>query len=504
VTRKPGVGLPRQTAGKRPTVPFDDRTVPVVLNPRVGDKAAKWIRKDARWYRRRAPNSAVTMAEIRRTADHSIWFTAKNYREQAGDPLLATLNALAGGEQIALLFDGVRGRWERFRKGALAIRPANHSAKSSWQATAQRIGDWFPLDLAPVGQPSAPGAAMLTSVSKFPSTRTAVLERPVDVTGEVVFTPTKSYQGDLVLCLGLDLAWWGGSSGDPDSQYDALTSVVPGDERGNPQFQRVTLSANPHPNQFAPNCDPDATAILGAIEKVIEQRPASKVVLAVDAPLIAAARSLPPRSKLATGGALARRQPENALAAAMAAGPAAWRQVCHIQPGAPLCPRVTALVGGLTSKCGFRLYDPDAPGMPDRLLIECFPSEAIWALGCLQHYGDITPDQACQYKSKNLKTRSQPWYVLAAAVHHNLAGFSPAIGLPAASVHRWILNAAATLLTDPRLLDEAKVDLLAGKLFDDVVDALNCLFTAVALSQNAAHIWRGTNADDGHIIGPGR
>jgi hypothetical protein len=54
------------------------------------------------------------------------------------------------------------------------------------------------------------------------------------------------------------------------------------------------------------------------------------------------------------------------------------------------------------------------------------------------------------------------------------------------------------------LLDEAKVDLLAGKLFDDVVDALNCLFTAVALSQNAAHIWRGTNADDGHIIGPGR
>src|ERR1035437_2406710 len=227
----------------------------------------------------RAKQAAITMAEIRRTADHSIWFTPKNYRQQAGDPLLATLNALVGGEQVALLFDSVRGTWERFREGALALRPVDHGAKSSWQATAQRIGDWFPLELTPEGQPSAPGAAMLTSVSKFPRMRTVAPGRPVDVTGEVVFTPTKPYHGDLVLCLGLDLAWWGGSSDDPDSQHDALTSLVPGDERGNPQFQRVTLPANPHPNHFAPNCDPDATAILGAIEKVIEQHPSSKVVL---------------------------------------------------------------------------------------------------------------------------------------------------------------------------------------------------------------------------------
>jgi hypothetical protein len=116
--------------------------------------------------------------------------------------------------------------------------------------------------------------------------------------------------------------------------------------------------------------------------------------------------------------------------------------------------------------------------------------------------GDITPDQACRYKNNELRRR--PWYVLATAVHCNLTGFTSAIGLVGPRVQRWIVNTAAALLTDPKLLDETGALLRAGKLFDDVVDAMNCLFTAVALSQNAAHIWVGTSADDGHIIGPGR
>jgi hypothetical protein len=324
------------------------------------------------------------MAEIRRTADHSIWFNSRNYRQQAGDPLLGTLNALAGGQRIALLFDGARGTWERYREGALALRPIDHAARSAWHATADRIGEWFRLEMASDGQLSPTGPTMSAKVSKPSKMRTGEPRPPDDAAGAVAFVPTKAYQCGPALCLGLDLAWWGGSTDDPDSQHDALACLPLGDEHSSPRYQRVTLSADPHSNQFAPNCDPDATEILDAIEKIIEQHRASKVVLAVDAPLVAEARALPPRSKRAAAG-MARRQPDNALAAAIAAGPAGWRQVCHIQPGAPLCPRVAALVEGLIARCGFRLYAHDAPGMPDRLLIECFPAEAIWALGCLQH-----------------------------------------------------------------------------------------------------------------------
>src|SRR5947207_7553948 len=156
------------------------------------------------------------MAEIRRTADHSIRFNPKNYRQQAGDPFLATLNALAGGQRVKLLFDGTQGTWERYRGGAPRLRPIDHAARSSWQATAHRIGDWFPLELAPEGQPPPPGPAMRTPVSKPPKMRTGVLRPPDHATGKLAFAPTKPYQGDPVLCLGLDLAWWGGSSDDPD------------------------------------------------------------------------------------------------------------------------------------------------------------------------------------------------------------------------------------------------------------------------------------------------
>jgi hypothetical protein len=167
-----------------------------------------------------------------------------------------------------------------------------------------------------------------------------------------------------------------------------------------------------------------------------------------------------------------------------------------------VCPRIAALVDSLTTRLGFRLYDHQSPDVPDRLLIECFPSEAIWALGCLGYYRAITPDQVCQYK--RFDRRPYPWHEVSVAVHLHLTGFITSIGSPGPRVQRWIVNAPAALMTDPMLVDGNGTLMHGGKLFDDPVDALNCLFTAVAFSQNAAHVWLGTNHCDGHIIGPGR
>src|SRR5258706_9931148 len=96
------------------------------------------------------------MAEVRRTRDHSIWFNSRNYRQRSNEGLLESLNALQGGQQIALVFNGVLGIWARYTDGQVALRPVDSAARQSWQLTADRGGNWFPLALHPDKQPSPP------------------------------------------------------------------------------------------------------------------------------------------------------------------------------------------------------------------------------------------------------------------------------------------------------------------------------------------------------------
>ncbi|WP_144054830.1 hypothetical protein [Rhodopirellula europaea] len=57
-----------------------------------------------------------------------------------------------------------------------------------------------------------------------------------------------------------------------------------------------------------------------------------------------------------------------------AGGAKGWQP--NIQPGAPLAPRIEALIDGLPSQ--FKLWTPENSG-EHKLAIECFPAEAIWA-----------------------------------------------------------------------------------------------------------------------------
>jgi hypothetical protein len=450
------------------------------------------------------------MAEVRRTGDHSIWFNSRNYRQQSDEALLESLNALQGGQQIALIFNGVRGIWARYTNGQVALRAVGQAARQSWQLTANRRGNWFPLALPPDEEPSPP--APPDSASDTLPRPDVGLPRPaIDPANQarkITFHPTKRYARDSgsILCLGLDMAWCGGRRADPDSQNDALSCLVIGDDNSAVQTQRVSLAEtyDRSANGFTANCDPDAEVILGAINKTIEEHKASQIVLAVDAPLIATTRNLPQRSKNAHRGTLARRQPENALQEAISAGSADWRRACKIQPGAPIFSRVRALVDALTTRFGFQRYSHSSSDTPDKSLIECFPSEAIWALGCLNHYGTITAEQAREYKNEKFERGLFPWPLLVHAAHLNLTGFISALGVPGPSVRAWIAQISSALLTDPRLGDNTGKLMRGGKLFDDLIDSVNCLFTAVSFSHNTSHVWLGADLEDGHIIGPGR
>ena len=369
-----------------------------------------------------------------------------------------------------------------------------------------RCGDWLPIAVpSEVNSSPPPLPDTVPDQPTRPSiASTAALTDPTIQAGSTAPHFTKRYVRNArsILCLGLDMAWWGGRSASPESQNDVLSYLVVGDKMGTLQMRSLCLATtyDRSADQFTANCDPAARIIVTAIAKIIEEHTPSQVVLAVDAPLIAMNRDLPERSKIPSGGTLARRQPEQVLAKAVSAGPARWRPGCNIQPGAPVCSRVKSLVDALTTQWDFQLYSHWSPDTPKKSLVGCFPSEAIWALGCLNHYGTITPEQTREYK--RFENRLYPFPLLMNAAYLNLAAFISAIGVPGPRVREWIAQLSYTILTDPQLLDSTGKLLRGGKLFDDVIDSVNALFTAVSFCYDASHVWMGCDPEDGHIVGP--
>jgi hypothetical protein len=269
----------------------------------------------------------------------------------------------------------------------------------------------------------------------------------------------------------------------------------------------------------APNCDPVAARVLGAVEKIVTGPPDTKrAVLAVDAPLTALARpDLPPRSRKRESGAasgekgtkgLAYRQCEQAAHEGLQQdrGKSGWKHVWNIQAGAPIPPRVAALVAGL-KQLGFELYStPEAPH-GRRVLIECFPGEALWALGVLGHFDVYRPGEAKEYKVERLadprlwgEPAPRPWPDVLGWVYRGLYGFGAQglLGVSPEVFRGWMAD-----LTRYVLADAAGNLSRRGKPLDDLVESMNCFLTAVSFTHGRAHVWLGDDPNDGHIIGPG-
>jgi hypothetical protein len=206
----------------------------------------------------------------------------------------------------------------------------------------------------------------------------------------------QDFPTEETLCIGLDFAWWGGGAS-RRSQTDTLAyAQVNGEQAGPLKLKRVSLSEtyNRDAADTEPNCDPDAGLVLRAVQDVLASHAgAGRVVLAVDAPLRAVDRPhLPARSRKADRKASKGQKPGNALEYRQCdevarkglrpdLGKSCWRHIWNVQPGAPLCPRVEALVKGLREQLGFQLYTKPAAEIGSRVLFECFPGEALWFLG---------------------------------------------------------------------------------------------------------------------------
>ena len=303
-----------------------------------------------------------------------------------------------------------------------------------------------------------------------------------------VLNPLLHRMTEETLCIGLDIAWFGGSKGDSKSQYDCLGTVVisPGGVQQKPNIRRVKLIDR----------DYDSKQLLQAVDELLgEYESIEKVIFALDAPIQAIERGLPERQPVPLKGTIKRRACENSLDRSIS-GNDGWRP--KIQPGAPLAPRVISVLAGL-KKRGFTLWTREKKHS-SKLIIECFPSEAVWAVKQLGYY----PKDAIAACVKAYK--KQEGVFLSARqvellVHDVLDAFGPATG----NAELWSGIVGETvdwLLNDPTWQKSGQYR--GGKLFDDVVDTMICLATSLSYAYHTAHAWQDTQQpNDGHIIGPG-
>ena len=250
--------------------------------------------------------------------------------------------------------------------------------------------------------------------------------------------------------------------------------------------------------------DSDARLTGDAIFELLEQNKDmyERVVFAVDAPLQAKHRhNLPVRQSLPVKGSVERRACDEVLSRSRiamdkeAGGARGWHP--NIQPGAPVAPRINALINRL--KPDFEIWTPEKAGS-DKLVIECFPAEAIWAANRLGWFGgDSSAEQIKSYKKQKGKLLNESQVV--ELVKKVLGPFEKVyeIGLWRNLVDQLL----ESILDDEQWKKDGMYP--GGKMLDDVVDTMLCLAVAIAYSNGTAHLWFDEEVpDDGHIIGPGR
>jgi len=319
--------------------------------------------------------------------------------------------------------------------------------------------------------------------------------------GEKTKNTGKGNFEDSVLCIGLDIAWFGGSANNVDSQYDCLgwISLPPHSKKSSRAefgIKRFKLHQR----------DSNATILLKEIEDLLSKhREIKRVVFAIDAPIQAYERKkFPIRKPMPGRGEVERRACENFLNIKRkfidqkAGGANGWQP--NIQPGAPIAPRVQCLLNGL-AKLDFQLWKKETK-CSEKLVIECFPAEAIWAIKRLGYYPEnLTAKAVKEYKKQNrqLLTAQQ----IRTLVYNILNAFDKLTGFSElwkefieSYLLEWMLQDTTWQNPDNHYR--------GGKLLDDVVDTAICLATSLSYAHGDYHVWQDKSCpEDGHIIGPG-
>lgn len=294
---------------------------------------------------------------------------------------------------------------------------------------------------------------------------------------------------ERTLCIGLDLAWFGGSARDRSSQFDFIAGAVLGSDG--------TLAGVHHKRVSLVGRDAEGLLTTAAISELIKASDSigARIVIAVDAPL----QTNRTTTRKSFRGCELLFNTHRKRIDRDANGSDGWHP--NLQPGTPLADRVQKVLGRLAEHGGgFELWSGER-SQSKRLVIECFPAEAIWAAKRLGRYPEaFTAARAKAYKAQK-GARLNAIQVRTLVEDALLDAFK----FVTRRTQDWTAIISATI--DWMLADTTwqKNGLFrGGKLLDDVVDSTICLATAISYAFNRAHVWQDpSDATDGHIIGPG-
>ena len=311
-----------------------------------------------------------------------------------------------------------------------------------------------------------------------------------------------------MLCVGVDVTWWGGSPRRRDSQRETVVAAVLG-RPASLTIETIDLHGAKNPRggeSTQANFDADGElvcagrrAVIGRVEGAFD-----RVVVALDAPLEARHREgQPARKKAVRKGVKAgseRRQCEDELQAYKSALPkaerSAWSADLRIQAGSPIPPRIDAVVQRLSGLGYVPFRDTVAPTQ----LVEVFPSEAICRLGLAGHYGSLSSADVRAYKkAKPRRLRVDEAREVAA---RPLLGFMPVLrsgGVEEVDLRSWIDSIVDFACT---MAGRSDGMVRKSKGFDDPVDSGIAFLTAVCFGVGRFTAWG--DGSDGVIVGPGK
>jgi len=438
------------------------------------------------------------MASVTRSKDHSIWL--KHVKDASGETL-KHLNDMAAEQDVVLRLGSQEGTWTRFRSlpsgsKSTGFKCNDENAKRIWNNIL--IGESVSLDVVCV----IPETDNQVVLRKSPD---ASIRRPQNEEHFPELEALGVRQEGTVLGIGVDVAWWGGSRKSKDSRAEAIAfSVRRRGEWNDLKIEQIDLNPlfNENADAWTPNADADATLLATALERVISQHTdLDRIAIALDVPILAQNRGLAPAKKANAKGERGGvpRQCDRAWITARSSSPVGWAGV-KILPGAPTVPRCDALLKKLREQ-GFEVFGL-CEADHNRQLIECFPNEIVWSIGALGIDTILRPDSFQQYKRLGKKNLPLARDLFHASWRRTVQRSMEIAGASSALVKCWTGQFEAWLESSACFNIEHQIG-FTGKSFDDAVESVLSLTAAMAFADGTAHIHRGTDPEDGHIIGPG-
>jgi hypothetical protein len=434
----------------------------------------------------------IQMATLKRGQNSGIWF---KHIDDPGDELIPHLRALTADQSVVLRLGQSTGVWVRFTTGSDGRLPEGLKCGDE---KSKQIWNEIPTD----GSSVEIALVQVLTQPKSPRTE-STRGSPTKVSLEPLSTKTEA----SVLCLGVDVAWWGGQKGEGSVKQSTRTETIAYLFREDGEWSHLSLKRvdlndayNPTADPKTPNADADASTLTAGIKEVLDAHSRiANVVLALDVPILAKDEGTPNKTNERDGEGGLYRKCDEAWMKEREKSPKGWRTV-NILPGAPIVPRVRALINNLR-KLDFEVYGRP-PMDQQRIVFECFPNEVAWSAGILGFAEGLTIDTLQLYKRLGKKRTPLPEDLFCGVWKHSIDTALNTGGVDEDCRSRWLEDFRRWLIEDGVFNEVTRIG-QTGKQFDDAVDSVLSLSAAVAYVMGNAHIHQGIDPDDGHIIGPG-